>query len=607
VSTRIYRASWAAIALPLLVAAFTVGRPEPLPKHQLPPTFDGGAAAELAREIAADFPDRSPGSPRVDQATARVRELLETYGLIVEEQRFTSELPGRGPTELVNLVAVAPTGDTARSPEAIVVMADRDNLGIGAGLDDNASGTAALIELARELSSLTVAHTLVFVSTDGGAWGGLGAAHLAQTAGFADDVLAVVNLDTIGGRGAPRVELSGGGRNPASVLAATADASVLAQTARPASHTNAFYQLLDLALPITLYSHAPLLEAGVSTVTLTASGSRPPRPAADARRQLSPDRLEAIGRAAQALVLAVDSAAEVTRGTETYIYLGGRTLRGFAIAFLLLTALVPAVLATLDLYARLARRGLSLAPAARGLRSRICVWAWGIGLAALFTVAGAFPRAEPLPLPPDLPESQTWPSAALAVLASLIAAGWLLTRVRLVPRASAERGDELSGHLAAMVLLCAVAVLLAATETHALLFLLPSLHAWLWAPNARDSHPALRLLLYVIGLAGPIGFVAAVAVRFGLGFDAPWYTTTLFTTGAAPFVLVVAIGLWGAAAGQIGAVLFGRYSPYPTEGGRPARGVLRETIRQSVLLGRRMRGSAGAGHPAASSESGYRR
>jgi hypothetical protein len=43
-----YRGTWLLVGLPLLVAAFSVGRASPLPAPAVPPTFDGTAAAALA-------------------------------------------------------------------------------------------------------------------------------------------------------------------------------------------------------------------------------------------------------------------------------------------------------------------------------------------------------------------------------------------------------------------------------------------------------------------------------------------------------------------------------------------------------------------------------
>ena len=96
----------------------------------------------------------------------------------------------------MNLVATRP----GRSPREIVVMAHRDDSGAGSGLDDNASGTAALVELARSYVATTTAKvplpfTLVFLSTDGAGAGALGATHFAAEPQARQNVIAVVNLD----------------------------------------------------------------------------------------------------------------------------------------------------------------------------------------------------------------------------------------------------------------------------------------------------------------------------------------------------------------------------------------------------------------------------
>src|SRR5262245_58654510 len=62
VNGRLYRGTWLLVALPRLLASFTVVRPAPLPEPQLPPTFDRTSALGLTRELARDYPDRSPGS-----------------------------------------------------------------------------------------------------------------------------------------------------------------------------------------------------------------------------------------------------------------------------------------------------------------------------------------------------------------------------------------------------------------------------------------------------------------------------------------------------------------------------------------------------------------
>src|ERR671936_647041 len=180
VNGRLYRGTWLLVGLPLLIAAFSVSRPTPLPPPLLPPVFDARTAAALAGELSVNYPDRFPGSFGALRAGEWLRDQLAPYGLETRVEPFTASVPGLGRLHLQNILARVP----GRTPQAIVVMAHRDDNGTGPGANDNASGTAALVQLARAssvpratpASHLTPAHTILFLSTDGGSLGGLGAA-----------------------------------------------------------------------------------------------------------------------------------------------------------------------------------------------------------------------------------------------------------------------------------------------------------------------------------------------------------------------------------------------------------------------------------------------
>ena len=92
----------------------------------------------------------------------------------------------------------------------------------------------------------------------------------------------------------------------------------------------------------------------MSALTLTSAGDRPPEPAADTAMRSTPRGSACSAASAQALITSLDGAAEVARGTDSYVYLGGRLLRGFAIQFVLLVALLPVAVTTIDFSARLA-------------------------------------------------------------------------------------------------------------------------------------------------------------------------------------------------------------------------------------------------------------
>ena len=184
INARLYRISLGAALLLALAVSFTVTRPKPLPAPPLP-AFDGSSATALATRLATQYPDREPGTPAAQRAADWVQRTLEGYGYTVRRDRFEATIPGRGRVPMENLIAIA----HGRTGRAIIVSANRDDTGDGPGADVNASGTGALLELARLYGNapdtagggaLKPTHTLIFLSTDGGAFGSLGADHAEQ-------------------------------------------------------------------------------------------------------------------------------------------------------------------------------------------------------------------------------------------------------------------------------------------------------------------------------------------------------------------------------------------------------------------------------------------
>ena len=591
---RLYRGTWLFVALPLLVTAFTVARPRPLPAPVLPPVFDGETATQLARDLATSYPDRSPGSEGSRQATTWVKEQLEPYGMSVREDRFQATIPDLGSRELVNLVAVSP----GRSNRTIVIMAHRDNAGTGPGANDNASGTGALVELARSYApttssaadarSLGTTNTLVFLSTDGGAYGGLGAARFASESPYRKRTRAVVDLSALAGDGPARIEIAGDRpRSPAMTLVRTAAARVLEQTGREVVRPRAVGQLIDLGFPFTLYDQGPFVGRGISAITLTTAGPRPPSSFGDTPERLNGRRLTEVGRSAQALIGSLDQSLELAQGTQSFVFLGSRFVRGWAIQVSLIAALLPFLLAAVDLFARCRRRHIRIAPALRSLRSRLFFWLWVVLLFIAFSLLG-WGEGEPRPLSPESAAATEWPFWSLVAFGLLALAGWLVARDRLLPRRPVTPEDELAGHTAALLALGVVALLVVGTNPFALIFVLPALHAWLWLPQVRFGPAWVRAGVYVAGFAGPLLLLASFARRFELGADAPWYLAKLAAVGyVEPPALLIA-GAWLAAAAQLAALTAGRYAPYPAPGERGRRGPIRTLV--GTVLGLAVRG-----------------
>src|SRR5438067_4096063 len=234
VNSRMYRGTWLLVGIPLLAAAFSVYRPLQLPKPDLEPDFDGVAATQTAQSFSNQFPSRAPGSRDSAAAASWVAQQFTQDGLRTERERFHAKIPGRGTVSLENVLAFR----EGRSNDLIVVVAHRDNSGASPGANDNGSGTAALLELARSYATPRApprppepAHTILFLSTDGGAFGGLETEHFVQQSPYSDRIVAVVSLDSIAGRGRPHLVFAGDTAHFASAaLVRTASARIAEQT-----------------------------------------------------------------------------------------------------------------------------------------------------------------------------------------------------------------------------------------------------------------------------------------------------------------------------------------------------------------------------------------
>ncbi len=111
-----------------------------------------------------------------------------------------------------NVIGIVPGTDPKLKSEAIVIGAHYDHLGRGGqgslaansteihhGADDNASGTAAIIELARKFAGLKNKRTLIFIAFSGEEEGLLGSKHYVDAPVWPlEKTVAMLNLDMVG-------------------------------------------------------------------------------------------------------------------------------------------------------------------------------------------------------------------------------------------------------------------------------------------------------------------------------------------------------------------------------------------------------------------------
>jgi hypothetical protein len=179
------------------------------------------------RYLAADEREgRGLGSPGLDSAAAYIANQMANAGLSPGGtqgyfQKFTIDptAPALAHARLTatrgkNVIGILP-GRGPLAPQAVVVGAHYDHLGRGGfgslepestgvvhnGADDNASGTAALLEVARKLAALPdrPGRTVVFVAFSGEELGLLGSAHYVQHPAVPiESTYAMINFDMVG-------------------------------------------------------------------------------------------------------------------------------------------------------------------------------------------------------------------------------------------------------------------------------------------------------------------------------------------------------------------------------------------------------------------------
>ncbi|MFQ5600391.1 MAG: M28 family metallopeptidase [Candidatus Krumholzibacteriia bacterium] len=144
------------------------------------------------------FGSRRASRPGGRRAAAWVEAKFRSYGFEdIEVHRWTPSYPG-------NVIATLP--GTATPEEVVVIGGHYDSIVpqsmFEPGADDNASGTAALLECARILAPHQFMRTVHFVAFSAEELGLLGSeayANRAQDAG--ENVVAMLNLDMLGYRG----------------------------------------------------------------------------------------------------------------------------------------------------------------------------------------------------------------------------------------------------------------------------------------------------------------------------------------------------------------------------------------------------------------------
>ena len=128
-------------------------------------------------------------------------------------------------TKTANLVGVIRAGAAVKQPGVVVIGAHMDHLGMGGpnaldpqvndvhnGADDNASGVAVLLEVARNLAATrsAVARDVYIVAFSAEEMGDLGSFHYTKNLPTKDPIVAMLNLDMVGRMRMSQLHVNGG-------------------------------------------------------------------------------------------------------------------------------------------------------------------------------------------------------------------------------------------------------------------------------------------------------------------------------------------------------------------------------------------------------------
>jgi hypothetical protein len=533
---RIYRTGLIVAALALVVLAFSLrNQQSALSPTIAPEAFNGQNVFITMASIATDDPTRRPGSDGDNSLAIQVGKTFTKYGFDPTTDVFSARTVD-GTQQLENVVGIRPGMQSG----SIVIVASRDALGSPALA--SASGTATLMELARDLEGETLHRTVVLASTSGSA-GTAGAIRLAST--LAGPVDAVVVLgDLASAHANPPIVVPWSTRQAIAppMLRNTVVSALATQTTLNAGATGLGGQFAHLAFPFTLGQQAPFGAQGIPAVELSLSGEQGPGPNAPVSSQA---QLTGAGRAVLETISALDSGRTIP-APSAYLLLNGKVVPGWAISLFVLALLIPVVMTTVDGVARARRRGHLMWRSLAVVISAAVPFVLVVAVVIVGRLIGAIAVAPPGPVAAGaVPLHGAGVTVlVLAAVALLTAAGGVLLLGRRMPTRTREAtmrapdgpGDGAIAGL--LVVLCAVTFVIWLSNPFAALLLVPALHLWLWAISPDSRLPrAARLALVLIGLAPAVLVVLYYADQLGYGPVAVAWEAVLLLAGHGVSVL----------------------------------------------------------------------
>ena len=512
-----------------VVCLFTLGSADTPKLSSDPVSFDGEQAAADLRTIVVDYPQRVAGSDPDNRLALWVLQQFKQMGLETHIDSFPATINGRD-VALQNVWAVS----KGSSPGTIIVIANRDVPAVATqGANDNASGVAAMLALARSFTVTAHDHSFIYLCTSGDAYGALGALRFAEEHQL-DNVYGAIALREVATPDPTGIGLDGWSTAP------KVAPPWLWQLAAPAARINANMeallptiaaQVVRLAVPTSSGSQGPFVARGVPGITVSAAGDTVP-PQNDTLANVSNETLTKVGSVVQAMLMAIDGLTTPGAPSGGTIFLTHtRTLPGGSLAVMLAAFLLPLLAVTVDLFAHCRRARVRLRPSAVRAALHWAPWLVLLAIVYLANLLGQLPKSPGAVIPPDshLATNPRYLRVVILVALLVLAYGYAVAVERRMERR--VRTDPRATIFTAHSILVAIALLAMLVNPYAVLLVLPAAILW---PLARPGGWMRCILPAYLGLVMLPVVLVYYATRLGLEARVWWYFFLLLENRTVP-------------------------------------------------------------------------
>jgi hypothetical protein len=324
----------------LILPCLLSSREPVLPQSQTPLSFKAGNAYRLANTFVTQFPQRVIGTFAYSRPSAGfLNEYLPKLGYTMTFSYFDARISGNLQGGM-NVLAYK-QGQTS---EILALIAHYDTAKTTLqGAMNNGAAVGVLLELARIFSSIPTHRSLLFVFSDGGEWGSLGARDLAFRYPDRNRIAAVLSLDHVGIGDLKGFCLEETGQLKGFTppwLRSLARNAVEAQ-GLPVRALSPLQEHFERTWLVSWADQGPFLAAGIPAINLSSESTDPDREKAiyhsaqDSISNIKESSVEKFGSAAERIIRALDALSSIPRETSGAFRLWGERYAQPEVIFLI--------------------------------------------------------------------------------------------------------------------------------------------------------------------------------------------------------------------------------------------------------------------------------